>query len=204
VLLRLAADHLLDDHGLAHAGPAEHPDLAALHVGLEQVDDLDPGLEHHLPRLELLERRRLTVDRPAVGSVDLVRCGVEGIAKHVVDVPEHTLAHRHADRRSGVLDGRAADHAVGWLEGDRPDHPVADVLRHLAGDRLRLALQGHVDPQRRVDLGQPSGGNSTSTTGPITRATRPCASVSSAMSHSLEARASAPPTISMISVVISS
>ena len=38
VLLRLAADHLLDDDGLADAGAAEHADLAALHVGLEQVD----------------------------------------------------------------------------------------------------------------------------------------------------------------------
>jgi hypothetical protein len=41
VLLSLAADHLLDDDGLAHSGPAEHPDLAALHIGLEEVDDLD-------------------------------------------------------------------------------------------------------------------------------------------------------------------
>src|SRR4029079_17469548 len=43
VLFGLAADHLLDDDRLAHAGAAEHPDLAALHVGLEQVDDLDAG-----------------------------------------------------------------------------------------------------------------------------------------------------------------
>ena len=39
-------DHLQDDDGLADAGAAEHADLAALHVGLEQVDDLDAGLEH--------------------------------------------------------------------------------------------------------------------------------------------------------------
>ena len=46
VLLGHPVDHLLDDDGLAHAGPAEEADLAALHVGLEQVDDLDAGLEH--------------------------------------------------------------------------------------------------------------------------------------------------------------
>src|SRR4030095_897630 len=68
-----------------------------------------------------------------------------------------------------------------------------------------------VSPSRRTSIrsavwisGSPSGGNSTSTTGPITRATRPCASSCSAIAHSFEARASAPPTISMISVVISS
>ena len=34
-------------HGLAHAGAAEEADLAALsQVGLNQVDDLDAGLEH--------------------------------------------------------------------------------------------------------------------------------------------------------------
>jgi hypothetical protein len=105
VLLRLAADHLLDDHGLAHPGAAEHPDLAALHVRFEQVDDLDPGLEHHLSGFELLERRRLAVDRPPVGRVDLVRRRVERFTEHVVDVPEHALAHRHADRRPRVQDG---------------------------------------------------------------------------------------------------
>jgi len=30
-----AVDHLLDEHGLAHAGSAEQTDLAAPHVGLE-------------------------------------------------------------------------------------------------------------------------------------------------------------------------
>ena len=76
VLLGLAADHLLDDDGLAHAGAAEHPDLATLHVRLEQVDHLDAGLEHHRARLELLERRAVAVDRPPLGRVDLVggRC----------------------------------------------------------------------------------------------------------------------------------
>ena len=69
---RLAADHLLDDDGLAHAGAAEHPDLAALDVGLQQVDDLDAGLEHLRLRLQLVERRRRPVDRPVVVGVDVV------------------------------------------------------------------------------------------------------------------------------------
>ena len=55
--------------GLAHAGAAEEADLAALHVGLEQVDDLDAGLEHLRPGLELVERRRVAVDLPPVVDV---------------------------------------------------------------------------------------------------------------------------------------
>jgi hypothetical protein len=50
--------------GLADAGAAEQADLAALRVRLEQIDDLDAGLEHlQLGRL-LFERRRRTVNRP--------------------------------------------------------------------------------------------------------------------------------------------
>ena len=41
-------DQLHDDDGLADAGTAEQADLAALQIRLEQVDDLDPGLEHLL------------------------------------------------------------------------------------------------------------------------------------------------------------
>ena len=50
VLLGDVADQLLDQHGLADAGAAEEADLAALGVGGEQVDDLDPGLEDLLGR----------------------------------------------------------------------------------------------------------------------------------------------------------
>ena len=57
VLLGDAVDHLLDEHGLADAGAAEQADLPALHVRLEQVDDLDAGLEHLPLRLEGVERR---------------------------------------------------------------------------------------------------------------------------------------------------
>ena len=62
-------DHLLDEHRLAHAGAAEQADLAALHVGLEQVDDLDAGLEHLRLGLELVEGRRVAVDLPPVVDV---------------------------------------------------------------------------------------------------------------------------------------
>ena len=46
VLERDVVDQLLDDDRLADAGAAEQADLAALQVRLDQVDDLDAGLEH--------------------------------------------------------------------------------------------------------------------------------------------------------------
>jgi hypothetical protein len=41
VVRRDVVDELHDDHRLADAGAAEEPDLAALRVGREEVDDLD-------------------------------------------------------------------------------------------------------------------------------------------------------------------
>ena len=70
VLLGEVVDQLLDDHRLADAGAAEQADLAALGVGREQVDDLDAGLEHLGRRGEVLDRRRVAVDRPALLDLD--------------------------------------------------------------------------------------------------------------------------------------
>ena len=61
-----AVDHLLDQHRLAHAGTAEQRDLAATHVRGEQVDDLQSGLEHLGAGFEILEGRRLAVNRPVL------------------------------------------------------------------------------------------------------------------------------------------
>ena len=69
VLLGEVVDQLLDDHGLADAGAAEQADLAALGVRREQVDHLDPGLEHLGGRGQRLDRRRVAVDRPALDVV---------------------------------------------------------------------------------------------------------------------------------------
>ncbi len=46
VLLREVVDELLDDDGLADSGATEEADLPAAEIGLDEVDDLDPGLEH--------------------------------------------------------------------------------------------------------------------------------------------------------------
>src|SRR5207244_10929531 len=63
VLLGDVVDQLLDEHGLADAGAPEEACLAAPRIRLQQIDDLDAGLEHlDLGRL-VLERGRGPVDR---------------------------------------------------------------------------------------------------------------------------------------------
>ena len=82
-------DHLLDQHGLADAGAAEQADLAALDVRRQQVDDLDAGLEHLGLRLELVERRRLAVDAPALLDLELLALlEVEAVAGGVEHLAE--------------------------------------------------------------------------------------------------------------------
>ena len=126
--------------------------------------------------------------------------------------------------------GGAAGEAVGGLHADGPDAAVADLLGDLGQHRRWSRRRPRPSSRWRVvDLGQASGGNSTSTTGPAMATTRPSLSVRSVglghghgAGHSVgleDARgrevgrigrlascrrpsASAPPTISMISVVM--
>ena len=239
-------DHLLDEHGLAHAGAAEQADLAALDVGLEQVDDLDAGLEHLRPWLELVERRRVAVDLPPVVDVGELRLGdVERLADDVEHVAEHAVADRHRDAVTEVADHGAAAQAVGGLQADGADAAVTDLLGDLGRDRDRLALElgDHLDAPCRSRAGRRVGtrrrrpGPAIATTRPSFRSFAPGGSavmvmatpvpVAVASGRPLRAaknsasrpsmvsarrsswrtpprRASAPPTISMISVVIAS
>src|ERR671911_193811 len=82
---------------------SEEADLAAEHVRRQEVDDLDAGLEHLRLRLELVEVRRLAVDAPALGDLDLLaRLGVEHLADDVEDLALGDVADRHGDGAAGV------------------------------------------------------------------------------------------------------
>ena len=130
VLLGDVADQLLDQDRLADAGAAEQADLAALGVGGEQVDDLDPGLEDLLGRGEVLDLGRLAVDRPALVALDVVAL-VDRLAEQVEDPAEGLLADGNGDRAPGVDDLVAAAQPVGGVHRDRAHAVVAEVLLDL-------------------------------------------------------------------------
>ena len=147
-------DQLHDDDGLADAGAAEQPDLAALGVGGEQIHHLDAGLED-LGFCRLVdEGGRLAVDRIGLVGGDRPAL-VHRIAHDVEDAAERVGSHRHGDRASGILDLLTPDQPVGGVHGDRPDHVLAQMLRHFEDEpgSLVVAVERVEDArQRAVEL----------------------------------------------------
>jgi len=162
VLLGEVVDELLDEDGLADPGTAEQADLAAAGVGGEQVDDLDPRLEHLRGRGQLLHPGRRAVDGPP-GLAALQRLAlVDRLAEQVEDAAERRAAHGHRDGAARVHDLLAAGQAVRGVHGHRADAVVAQVLLDLADegrgaarDAGVLGLDGlALHDDRRVDLGE--------------------------------------------------
>src|SRR4029077_2415926 len=169
VLLGEVVDQLLDQHGLSDSGASEQTDLAALGVGGEQVDDLDPGLEHLGGGREVLDARRVLVDASALDIRGQVLAQVDWLAEQVEDAPKRGFSDRHGDRAAGVDHLQAARQAVGGVHRHGAYAVVAEVLLNLAHehalagagtDSPRLLLRGRSwagDRDGVVDLGQSLG-----------------------------------------------
>ena len=145
-------DELHDDDGLAHAGAAEQADLAALQEGLDEIDDLDAGLEHfHLGGL-LVEPGCLAMDRHALGGVHRTKL-VHWVADYVQHAAQSLAAHGHRDGATEVEGLHAAHHAFGGLHGDAAHAAFAELLFDLQDDVQRMrdveAFAGNA--QRRVN-----------------------------------------------------
>src|SRR5699024_11799173 len=105
--------HFLLQNVHARTGTTEETDLPTPYVRGEQVDDLDPGLEHLGLGLQMVEGGRGAVDGPALGDLELLTLGeVESFADHVEDLALGDVADRHGDRFTGVGDFRPAHEAV--------------------------------------------------------------------------------------------
>ena len=130
VLLGDVVDQLHDDDGLADARAAEQADLAAAQVGLEQVDDLDAGLEHFQARGLVFERRRRAVNGIVQLGVHRAHF-VHRLADHVEHAAQRFRAHRHLHRMAQADGLHAAHQAFGGLQRDGAHAAFADVLLRL-------------------------------------------------------------------------
>ena len=143
-------DQLLDQDRLADPRAAEQAGLAPLQVRLEQIDDLDPGLEHLQLRALLFEGRRFAMDRQHRLGVDGTHL-VHRFPEYIDHPSESFLADGNHDRGARIDRLHAAHHPVGRLHGHAAHPPLAEVLLHLGG---------HVDGDRRLGpfAGDPHGG----------------------------------------------
>ena len=96
-------------------GAAEHADLAALHIGLEEIDHLDAGLEQLTLGSDVGEVRGGTVDRPALFEVQ-IRV-VERLTERRSPVLELLALHKALHKARHKTD---RPHQV-WQEGSHPE-----------------------------------------------------------------------------------
>ena len=211
VLLGEVVDELLDQNGLADAGAAEQTCLAAADVGLEQVDGLDAGLEDLGLGGELVETGRCMVD-----GVELLHLGhglaVDGLAHDVPNAAERLGTNGHLHGLTGIGGDEAALQAVGRGHGDRAD----DAARKLAldlEDRAQMTDRGlGLDRERVVDRGhravkldvddRADDSHDATITGSRLLGGFLDRKLYGVISHYCSSNAEAPPTISLISVVI--
>ena len=118
---------------LPRPAPPNSPALPPRTNGVSRSMTLMPVSKTSVFEREVVELRRLAVDRPVLGGVDRA-AAVDRLAEQVEHAAERLLADRHRDRAAGVDDLHAADHAVGRAEGDAADAAAAEVLLHFAGE----------------------------------------------------------------------
>ncbi len=142
-------DQFHDDHGLADPGAAEQADFAALGVGRQQVDHLDPGDQDlGLGRL-VDESGRRPVDRQAAVGLDRAAL-VDRLADDVEDAAQSLRADRHRDRSVSVDHLGTAHQSVGGVHRHRAHDILAELLRHFEDQ----GAAGIVDRQRIEDRRQ--------------------------------------------------
>ena len=150
VLLGEVVDELLNQNGLADACAAEQTRLTTADVRLEEVDDLDAGLENLGLGDKFIERRSRTVNR--VGLLDVARrLAIDRLADDVPDAAEGLLADRHLDGCTGVNDLGAALQAVRARHSNGTDHVAGEVHLNLEDGRNMTDWSISLHRQRVVD-----------------------------------------------------
>ena len=143
-------DQFLDQYGLSDTGTAEEADLAALGIGLDQIDDLDPCEQHFRAGAEVFEGRGFGVYGAAA---DFGHCGqsVDGIAGHVEQAAFDGVADRHGNGSISVSHGKAANQSFGTVHGDAADTVLSEVLLNFQHEGFAIGL---FEFQGVIDLGE--------------------------------------------------
>ena len=135
-------DQFLDQHGFAHASTAEQADLAALRIGLQQIDHLDAGFQHLGHGLLLGKAGGLAVDFPLGGVGGQGLLAVDGLPQHIEHTPQGSIAHRHLDAVAGGLHLHTAGHIFAGPQQNAAHLLLPDMLGNLHHTGFSLHLHG--------------------------------------------------------------
>src|SRR6185437_9538974 len=139
-------------YGLADAGAAEKSDLAAFQEWLDQVDDLDAGLEHFFSRRLLFECRSRTMNGPGLGRIQRTEF-VHRLADDIDHPSQSGFPNRYRNGTTEIDGLHAADHAFGCFHGATAHTAFTEVLLnfddHAYGFRNVEAFAGNA--RRLID-----------------------------------------------------
>ncbi len=143
VLQRYVVNQLQNEDGLANSRASEESDLSALHVRFDEINYLDPRLEHFQRGGLILKGRRRAVNR-IVGVRDDRAELIDWFAEHIHHPAKRGPAHGNFNPFSQIVGLHAANHALDRLHRDRADASFAEVLldlrRHVEWFRHRVAF----------------------------------------------------------------
>ncbi len=148
VLHRYVVNQLQNDHGLANPRASKEADLSALHVRLDQVDDLDSSFKHFQRGGLIFERRGWAMNRVLRVANDRAKL-IDGLPKNIHHAAQRCPTHRNFNPFSEVVGLHASYHPLDGLHGDGANAAFAQVLldfrRHVQRFRYRVAFARNVN-----------------------------------------------------------
>ena len=103
VMERNIIDQLHNDDGLPDACPSEQPDLSSFRVGFEEINDLDPCLQHLGLGFLVLQGWGRSMDGISFFGIHRTKT-INGIPQHVHHTPQCLLTDRNRDRSPAIRD----------------------------------------------------------------------------------------------------
>jgi hypothetical protein len=144
-------DHLGEQHGLAHARPAEKSRLAAAFQRHEHINDLDARFEDLRLGGTPRQRRRRAMDGTPL-HVAQRRTAIDGVAKHIEHSRENPFADRRLQRPARVLDRHAAGETLRGRQGNPPHVPRIALRQHFDDDLLLRSRSQHRVDRRQMPI----------------------------------------------------
>ncbi len=147
-------NHLRDQNGLADAGAAEQPGLAASFQRRQDVDGLDAGFKDFRDGGLIAQRNGFAVNRSGFAPLDIALL-VDGVAENIEHPSQQLIPHGNLKGFAGVGDHGAAGQALRRRQGDAPDGVVVQLCKHLDDNLALFARRQHIADRRgdgKVDV----------------------------------------------------